>query len=66
MAWLKAHDLRYDSKQYKLENVSSGLFVFAFFFNVGGFLQSSAQPHESVARSLQRATGHIKGTRPPC
>ena len=39
---------------------------FFFFLSVGGFLQSSAQPHESAARPLQRAAGHIKGTRPPC
>ena len=32
--------------------------------SVGGFLQSSAQPHESAARPLQRAAGHIKWTRP--
>ena len=37
-----------------------------FFLSVGGFLQSSAQPHESSARPLQRAVGHIKGTRSPC
>ena len=34
------------------------------FLSVGGFLQSSAQPHESAARPLQRAAGHIKGTCP--
>ena len=39
--------------------------VFSF-LSVGGFLQSSAQPHESAARPLQRAAGHIKGTCPPC
>ena len=39
---------------------------FFFFLSVGGFLQSSAQPHESAARPLQRAAGHIKGTCPPC
>ena len=39
--------------------------LFVCFF-VGGFLQSSTQPHESAARPLQRAAGHIKGTRPPC
>ena len=38
--------------------------VFFFFLSVGGFLQSSAQPHESAARPLQRAAGHMKGTRP--
>ena len=41
----------------------------SYFFIIkcwGGFLQSSVQPHESAARPLQRATGHIKGTRPPC
>ena len=31
---------------------------------VGGLLQSSAQPHERPARPLQRATGHVKKTRP--
>ena len=45
----------------ELENLHS---VFLFFLSVGGFLQSSAQPHESAARPLQRAAGHIKGTRP--
>ena len=39
---------------------------FFFFLSVGGFLQSSAQPHESVARQLQRTTGHIKRICPPC
>ena len=29
------------------------------FLSVGGFLQSSAQPHESAARPLQRAAGHM-------
>ena len=43
------------------------VFFFVFvFLSVGGFLQSSGQPHESAARPLQRAAGHIKGTRPPC
>ena len=47
----------------KLENLFSA-FCFCFFlilfcfFSVGGFLQSSA------ARQLERATGHMKGTRP--
>ena len=41
------------------------VFLFFLFLSVGGFLhQSSAQPHESAARPLQRAAGHIKGTRP--
>ena len=40
-------------------------FFFFFFLSVGGFLQSSTQPHESANRPLQRATGHIKGTCPP-
>ena len=31
---------------------------------LGRFLKSSTQPHESVARPLQRAAGHIKETRP--
>ena len=35
-----------------------------FFLSIGEFLQSSAQPHESAARPLQRAVGHIKRTRP--
>ena len=39
---------------------------FILFLSVGGFLQSSAQPHESATRPLQRAAGHIKGTCPPC
>ena len=39
---------------------------FYFLLSVGGFFQSSAQPHESAARPPQRAAGHIKGTRPPC
>ena len=43
----------------ELENLFS-----VFFLSVGGFLQSSAQPHESTARSLQRAAGHIKGHAP--
>ena len=34
-----------------------------FFFKCWRISQSSAQPHESAARPLQRATGHIKGTR---
>ena len=29
-----------------------------FFVSVRGFLQNSAQPHESATRSLQRAAGH--------
>ena len=37
-----------------------------YFFKVGGFLQSSAQPHESGPIPLQWAAGHIKGTHPPC
>ena len=41
-------------------------FVLFCFLSVGGFLQSSAQPHESAARPLQRAAGHMKGTHPPC
>ena len=32
--------------------------------SVGGFLQSSTQPHESAVRPLQRAAGHINGTCP--
>ena len=35
-----------------------------FFLSVGGFFQSSAQPHENATRPLQRAAGHIKGTHP--
>ena len=38
--------------------------VFSFSLSVGGFLQSTAQPHESASRPLQRAAGHMKGTRP--
>ena len=38
--------------------------VFFFFLSVGGFLQSSTQPHESAARPLQRTASHIKGTHP--
>ena len=49
----------------ELENLFT-VFFFIFFLSVEGFLQSSAQPHESAARPLQRAAGHIKGTRPPC
>ena len=41
-------------------------FIYLFILSVGLFFQSSAQPHESAARLLQRTAGHIKGTRPPC
>ena len=40
--------------------------VLFLLLSVGGFLQSSAQPHESAVRPLQRAAGHIKRTCPPC
>ena len=45
------------------------LYIFVFLstwgvISVGGFLQNSAQPHESATRPLQRAAGHIKGKRP--
>ena len=45
-------------------NELENLFSVFFFLSVGGFLQSSAQPHESAARPLQRAVGHIKGIHP--
>ena len=48
----------------ELENLFS-VFLKKIFLSVGGFLQSSAQPHESAASPLQRAAGHIKGIRPP-
>jgi len=43
------------------------LFVCLFvclFLSVGEFLRSSAQPHGSAVRLLQRVACHIKGTRP--
>ena len=44
------------------------LVIYLFFccLSVGGFLQSSAQPHESAAKLLQKAAGHIKGRCLPC
>ena len=47
-------------------STSYKIFLVFFFFSVGGFLQSTARPHESAARPLQRAAGHIKGTHLPC
>ena len=50
----------------ELENLYSIFVLISLvFLSVGGFLKSSAQPHESAARPLQRAAGCIKGTRPP-
>ena len=40
----------------KLESLSG------FLLFVRGFFQSFAQPHESAARPLQKATHHITGT----
>ena len=40
--------------------------MWVFFFKCWRILQSSAQPHESATRPLQKAAGHIKGTCPPC
>ena len=37
-------------------------FYFVLFFKCLRIFQSSAQSHESAARQLQRAAGHIKGT----
>ena len=48
---------------HHIQRATNSFFSFCF-LSVGGFLQSSAQPHESAARPLQRAAGHIKGTHP--
>ena len=37
---------------------------FLFFFSPRGFLRSTAQPHQSTARPLERAPNHIQVTRP--
>ena len=44
------------------------LFVFFlfFFWSPRGFLQSTARPHPSTTRPLERAASHIKVTCPPC
>ena len=49
--------------------INSFHFLFCFFVclfvSPRGFLQSTARPHQSTARPLQRATSHIKVTHPP-
>ena len=52
------------TKSQLSHSTSYKIFLGFFFLCVGRFLQSSAQPHESAARPLQRAAGHIKGTHP--